>query len=240
MLFLLLAHVVSRPGRPTLLLVSSYFGTEDEKQETYTGREQRHGVWILQFLVAGLFDRGRAKSRYRGPGSDASEDEDGDAEAKRLLESLCGAQEDEQPAHDDDVPSTASKIKKAARPKVDFDWDVYPAAFPDTPLHAAVTAMFAEYAMLVGRITRRVGGAAGAPMTLSEGVSIAQQAQDLFMGYVTPILGHVRTTKIHRVLCHVLYSIKYHGNIMNASTSMIEQEHKADKRHYIRTNKRSG
>lgn len=100
--------------------------------------------------------------------------------------------------------------------------------------------MFAEYALLVGRMTRRLGSAASAPMTLSEGDSIAQQAQYVFFGYVNPILGHVRTTKVHRVLCHVLDAIKYHGNIMNANTSSNEKGHKDDKRHYLRKNKRTG
>lgn len=77
-------------------------------------------------------------------------------------------------------------------------------------------------------------------MTLSEGVLLAQQARDFIMGYVTPILGHVRTTTIHRILCRVLHSIKHHGSTMNANTSTNVQEHKADKRRYMRTNKRAG
>lgn len=225
-------------ARVIVLFVCSYFITEDEKQATYTGREQRHGVWILPFLVAGLFDLGLPKS---GTGAHGSADsDDGGAAAKQLVGALCGSQADAEHEPDVDGPCTPSKTKTSARPKMTFNWDAYRVAFPDTPLHAAVTAMFAEYAMLVGRITRRVGAASGEPMTLSKGISVAQQAQDVIVGYVTPILGHVRTTKIHRVLCHVLHSVKYHGNIMNASTSVNEQGHKADKQHYSRTNKRSG
>lgn len=239
---LLRAHVNFWLPRRHILLDCSYFITEDEKQATYTGREQRHGVWILPFLVSGIFDRGRPIRTSKTQGCDASNDEQGRAEAKQLLEALCGGQEDAhiEPEPDEEAPPMPSKSKNPSRSKDMFDWDLYQAAFADTPLHAAISAMFAEYAMLVGRITRRVGAAAGKPMTLSEGVLLAQQARDFIMGYVTPILGHVRTTKIHRVLCHVLHSIKYHGNIMNANTSTNKQEHKADKRHYVRTNKRAG
>lgn len=57
-----------------------------------------------------------------------------------------------------------------------LDWKAFRRAFPDTPPHAAITAMFAEYALLVGRITRHLGAAVASPMSLSEGEAIAQQA----------------------------------------------------------------
>lgn len=39
----------------------SYVMSAKDKQSTFTGREQRQGVWILPFLVAGIYDRGRRK-----------------------------------------------------------------------------------------------------------------------------------------------------------------------------------
>lgn len=228
------------PCRMNACLGGRYFITEDEKQATYTGREQRHGVWILPFLVAGLFGRGRPKGGSLPNESTAASGGIGDAQAKRILDFLCGTQgATEGPELAGQDFFTADKSVKAAQTEGGFNWEVYRAACPDTPLHAAVTAMFAEYALLVGRINRRLGAAAWTRMTLSEGISIAQQAQDFILGYVTPILGHLRTTKVHRVLCHVLHSIKYHGNIMNGSTSVNEHEHEADKRNYLRTNKTS-
>lgn len=38
-----------------------YVLSEKDKQPTFTGREQRVGVWILPFLVAGIFGPGRRK-----------------------------------------------------------------------------------------------------------------------------------------------------------------------------------
>ncbi|KAK1868635.1 hypothetical protein I4F81_011120 [Pyropia yezoensis] len=100
--------------------------------------------------------------------------------------------------------------------------------------------MMAEYARLVGRITRHLGAAAASPMTLSEGTAIAEQAQQFILYYATPILGYLHTTKVHRLLCHVLHAVRYHGNILNAKTSVNESLHKDEKRHYLRTNKRPG
>lgn len=34
-----------------------YLVKQDENQTSFTGRERRHKVWVLAFLVAGLFDR---------------------------------------------------------------------------------------------------------------------------------------------------------------------------------------
>lgn len=53
-------------------------------------------------------------------------------------------------------------------------------------------------------------------------------------------MGHVKSTKIHGVLCHVLDAVRLHGNIMYADTSSNETGHKDDKRHYARTNQRAG
>lgn len=39
----------------------SYTVSVQEKQAMFTGIEQRLGVWILPFLVLGIFDRGRRK-----------------------------------------------------------------------------------------------------------------------------------------------------------------------------------
>lgn len=102
-----------------------------------------------------------------------------------------------------------------------------------------MTAMFCEYALLAGRITRHLGGACATPMTLSEGAALAEQAQVFILCYAAPILGPLRTTKVHRLLCHLLHAVQYHWNILNASTSANESRHKNDKMHYNGTNKRT-
>lgn len=235
---------------------------EDESQSTFAGREQRHGVWVLPFLLAGLFDRsitndaGGASVGPEGPA-------DGEAEARRLLRSLLNehgdqvhdgeqmesdgmqdGSEKQEGEHMDSGRTTAGgaqpKRRGTKRSRPMFDCVAYRSAFGDTPVHAAVTALFAEYALLVGRITRHLGQASATPLTLSEGVAIAKQAQDFILGYVNPIMGPMQTTKFHRVLCHILHAVKCHGNILNASTSANESGHKQDKKHYVRTNKRRG
>lgn len=196
-------------------------------------------MWILPFLTAGLFDRGRP----RASGATSIRDErreDVEAATRRLLQSLCdsdGIPEADQGASTDGDEQEGGK-RGTASPS--FDWDAYNNAFPGTPLHAAVTAMFAEYALLVGRVTRRLGAATVTPMTLSEGAAIQEQAQTFLLRYVTPILGALATTKTHRLLCHVLHAVRYHGNVLNANTSANESRPKADKKQYQRTNKRKG
>lgn len=224
----------------------------DENQTSLTGREQRHGVWILAFLVAGLFDRQdppvEQEERAGAQGRDAAranDRDDGDAAAHRLLRSLCNShgeaiEEADHRGGPQEVACEGDADHCAASASTDeFNWGAYRSAFPNTPLHAAVTAMFCEYALLVGRITRHLGPARATPMTLSEGAALAQQAQEFLLCYATPILRPLRTTKVHRLLCHLLHAVRYHGNILNANTSASESRHKDAKKRYNRTNKRA-
>eukprot|EP00170_Pyropia_yezoensis_P002913 contig_12195_g2919 len=284
---------------------SDYFMSAKDKQSTFTGREQRQGVWILPFLVAGIFDRGRRKPAKQAPppaavqqpaspapqtdaarasaaatvngpaaprvsetpdnaGSGVSCDEDEEASAaiasggdgqpaqdadpaRELLRGLWGsinAGEDAAIPEDEEELGAArtndgvdKEDMSAAQSNSKFDWAAYRRAFPDTLPHAAITAMFAEYALLVGRITRHLGAAVASPMTLAEGEGIAKQAQEFVLCYAVPILGPLHTTKVHKLLAHLLEAVWLHSNPMNGDTSLNEQKHKEDKRHYVRTNK---
>lgn len=89
---------------------------------------------------------------------------------------------------------------EAVRKNPRFGWASYRQAFPDTPPHAAITALVAEYALLVGSITSHLSAAVGAPMTLQEGVKIVAQAQTFVLRYATPIFGPLHTTKVHKLL----------------------------------------
>lgn len=197
---------------------------------------------MLAFLVAGLFDR-RETGRRRHEQVRPHEHDAGEDAARRLLRSLCDGHG--EPVGNEGATGSDSKLvdgeeRNASKGGDKFYWARYGAAFPNTPVHAAVTAMTAEYALLVGRITRHLGAAAASPMTLSEGTAIAEQAQQFILFYATPILGYLHTTKVRRLLCHVLHAVRYHGNILNASTSVNESLHKDEKRHYLRMNKRPG
>lgn len=219
-----------------------YIIEEDEKQSTFTGREQRNGVWILAFLASGLFDRVASASRSQA-GDVAGACNDGGKKARRLLGTLCLehiAQLDDQP----DAPGNAepARARRSSNSLANnaFYWAAYRAVFNDTPYHAAVTALFAQYALLVSSLTRHLGAATATPLTLSEGALTAKQAQDFILGYVNPVLGPMHTTKFHRFLCHILHAVRYHGNILNANTSANEGGHKRDKKHYAHTKKRPG
>eukprot|EP00170_Pyropia_yezoensis_P001967 contig_8415_g1971 len=118
-----------------------------------------------------------------------------------------------------------------------FDWAAYRAHFGDTPLEDAVTSMFAEYAVLYGRIAGWITSATPKPTTLQEARDIAHHAEDFVVKLVTPILGAVQTPKIHKLLRHTFDAINLHGNLQNANTGSNETGHKLDKPFYRRTNK---
>lgn len=75
-------------------------------------------------------------------------------------------------------------------------------------------------------------------MTLTKAAAMDEQAREFLLRYVTPILGEMRSTKFHRLLCHLLDAVRYHATCSNGSTSTNESMHKDDKKHYLRTNKR--
>eukprot|EP00170_Pyropia_yezoensis_P000316 contig_1945_g317 len=260
---------------------SDYVMSAKDKQSTFTGREQRQGVWILPFLVAGIYDRGRRKpvkpaqppaaeqqpaSTVAPPEADGGVPNDEAAEAsavsvegddgtsvqepdpaRELLRGLWGsinAGKDAPIAGDEEDVDAArandgvdKEDMRAAQANTEFDWAAYRRSFPDTPPHAAITAMFAEYALLVGRITRHLSTAVASPVTLAEGEASSKQAQEFVLCYAVPILGSLHTTKVHKLTAHLLEAVRLHGSLMNGDTSSNEQQHKDDKQHYVRTNK---
>lgn len=164
---------------------------------------------------------------------------EGDEAAQRLLRSLCNA-DGSLAGEDDSTGGDGDEVaeQQAAAPQATkgLDWNRYRETFPDTTPRAASTAMFAEYAMLVGRISRHLGPAAVTSMTLTEAAAIDEKAREFILWYVTPIPGERRRTKIYCLLCHLLDAVRY-GTCSNGSTSTNESLHKEDKKHYMRTNK---
>lgn len=237
----------------------TYILSSKDKQSTFTGGEQRLRVWVLPFLFDGLFDRGKPKQgKVADTASDVEVPDSTDADAgdsgtsgglaQFFLQNILGEDGggDDAPSAENDEPERAAanvgadkEDKKAAQSNARLDWAAYREAFPDTPPHAAITAMFAEYALLVGRITRKLGVATVTPMTMREGEELATQAHTFVLRYVTPILGPLHTTMVHKLLCHLLDAVRLHENILNGDTSTNEQEHKEGKRDYPRTNKSS-
>jgi len=69
-----------------------------------------------------------------------------------------------------------------------------------TPYDDAVTALFAEYAVLYGRVARWTTSSAPPPMTLGEAASLSKHADTFVKEYIRQILGEVNTPKIHKLL----------------------------------------
>lgn len=207
-----------------------------EKQASFTGAEQRAGVAILAFVVHGLFGLGPRRRKERQP-ADASH-----RPAKRSrgppLGNGGGAERTENTSSDESLFNAAQEDDDEPLPtNFSFDWEAYRARFADTPIQDAVTAMFAEYAVLYGRIAGWITSTTPTPMTLSEAKDISQHAEDFVLNFVTPILGVVQTPKIHKLLRHVFDAINLHGNLQNGNTGGNEAVHKLDKPFYRRTNK---
>jgi len=130
------------------------------------------------------------------------------------------------------VAGTASKGGKAKTVPA-FDKAAYQAAFGDTPYHVAVTKMFVTYAQLVSRLTGHRH--CRAPMSVAAAEEVGALAKSFVLEYIVPILGKWFSTKVHKLLAHVLEAIKEHGAINNGDTGSNEALHGQDKRRYVRT-----
>lgn len=75
------------------------------------------------------------------------------------------------------------------------------------------------------------------PMTLDVGKCVADRPERFVTLYMIPILGPRHSTKVHRLLCHVMGAIRMHGNINNGNAGINERLHKEDKPYYARTSK---
>jgi len=120
-----------------------------------------------------------------------------------------------------------------------YDWAAYQAKWGETPIQDTVTALFAEYTVLHARIRDKSGARCPPTMTLDVAESFDKQAATFVTDYLTPILEHIFSTKVHKLLRHILGAVRMHGNLRNGNTSGNETYHEADKVFYGRTYKRS-
>jgi len=201
-----------------------------EKQPTFTGREQRRGVYILPLVVPGVF-----KLRWQPPAQGPDVDPSVVAGAfQREAEQGAAV---EEPADVSGYEADDDETAAAVQNDFNFDWAAYHRAFGDTPFDEAVTAMFVAYAALYKRMAGYAGAVFPKKMTLAEAAAIQEQATSFVNNMVTPLLGPINSTKIHRLLCHVFEAIRDHGSLRNSNTAVNECKHKEDKAHYVRTNK---
>jgi len=207
------------PASLDFSLVCSYIVRANEKQAVFTGKEQRDGVAILAFIVAGLF------------GPVGHEDAGGAFAAEHEAERMAAAASTNATGYEADGDNEAAKIGR----NFVIDWAAYHNVWGDTPVDVAVTEMLAEYAVLYSRIAGRTTSAVPPPMTISEGLDIDEQAQNFVNKFVTPFLGHIASVKVHKLLCHVTDAIRWHGNLQNGNTAVKKSEHKSDKPFCART-----
>ena len=205
-----------------ILMLCRYIVRATEKQAVFTGKQQRDGVAILAFIVAGLF----------GPAGD--EDAGGAFAVENEAERRTAAASAFAAGFEADEDDNAARVDRNFR----FNWAAYHDEWGDTPVDVAVTSMFAEYAVLYARIAGRTTTAVPSPMTMAEGLSIGEHAKNFVNKFVSPILGHIASVKVHKLLCHVAEAIQWHGNLQNCNTAANESEHKRDKPHYCRTSKK--
>lgn len=137
----------------------------------------------------------------------------------------------------EDVAAVSRRADGAAAVNAGFDWAAYRAIWNDTPIDEAITAMFAEFAVLHAELCGQVRSTVPVPLTLDVGKHIADRAERFVTMYMTPILGPSESVKVHKLLCHVMDAIRLHGNVNNGNSSLNEQKHKEDKPYYARTNR---
>jgi len=232
---------------------SSYFVTAKQKQASYTGTQPRGVVCALLFMVEALFGDacgGACAPLASGPLPFAEQDDVTDrtaapdgasALAGDAFGRACdgahggaandngGADEGDDADHEDDAPN----VKKGFK----YYWSAYRAAFGIMPVHRAVTEVFVEHASLYSPIAGQVTTFFPPPMTVEEGADIGAQATRFVNNFVTPLVGKMNSTKVHRPIEHVCHCIQYHGNLKNGSTGANEAMPKAYKAYYLRTNK---
>lgn len=219
---------------------------KNEKAAFFTGATQRAGTYILPFVMPAIFALGRLRRQPARPslpssGAAAQASPRARSGGRRQSGSVASRKRGAPPVN---TTAECAEILDSAGEEEDpvplgttFNWAAYRAAFGETPYEDAVTHMFAEYAVLYGRIAGWVTSATPVPMTLDEGKSISEQAAAFVTDFMTPILGPAHTPKVHKLLRHVLDAIRMHGNLRNGNTDKNESYHKDDKQFYQRTNK---
>jgi len=166
-------------------------------------------------------DAGSAASQASGASAASDSSGDSDTSATRAAAA---------------APAVGGKGKtakgKRTKKVLSFDKVAYMATFGDTPYHVAVTTLLVKYAQLLSRLTGHHH--CRAPMTVAEAEEVGAMAKSFVLEYMVPILGEWFSTKVHKLLAHVIEAIKQHGAPTNGDTGSNEALHGQDKRRYSR------
>lgn len=119
------------------------------KPTAFTSAQLREVVPTMAFLVAYLFCLGRRRSAPGAPSAGSGPTTAGSSRGRRqaaAAHSAPGVDADEE------LFEPTVRIPKSRCPPTIVDWAAYKEVFDETPLEDAITAMFAEYAVLYSRI----------------------------------------------------------------------------------------
>lgn len=208
---------------PLVLSISPRYLTEG-KQAVFTETQQQDGIATLPFIVAGLFaftDQPCPPPIPPAPPASTRARECAELGLNDVNKNDNNADGDEADYEADDEADVLN-VGRGFR----FDWAAYHAVWHDTPYSRAVTALFAKYASLYSCISGQVRSSVPPPMTWSRGLSIAEQASRSVTLYVNPVVGAIYSTKIHKLLCHIMSATRWHGDLQNGTTAGNESQHK--------------
>lgn len=113
---------------------------------------------------------------------------------------------------------------------------LYRVIFGDIPLEDAVLTMFCQAALVNGMLLGDNKYSARI-MPDSTAVEIADAAH-LLGRMIQALLGPVHTTKLHRLMYHLLQELRFRGNLAEGDTSENESKHTSCKQMFRRSNKR--
>ena len=141
----------------------------------FTGEQPRDGVAVLPLTLARLFGPEKVEE------AEGVFDDDANGEGAGAV----AANNDFSGYNADAEDDAAAKVDK----NFVFNWQAYKDMWAETPVHVAVTSMFAEYATLHARIAGRTAAGIPTPITPAEGTSIAEQATAIVNKFVVYLVG---------------------------------------------------
>lgn len=145
----------------------------------------------------------------------------------------------ETASNDDDAIQSDAEDDAEDQPTVGPDMSpdsAYHSIFGDVPLEDAVLVMFCQ-AALVNNLLYRDNMADAYTMTDADASEVASAAR-LLGHMIQELLGPVATTKLHRLMFHLLQELRNRGNLAEGDTSINEHMHASGKGMFRRSNKR--
>jgi len=85
------------------------------------------------------------------------------------------------------------------------------------------TTLLVKYAQLLERLKRHRH--CRVPMTVPGAEQVGALATEFVLGFMVPILGECFSTKVHKLLVHVISEIQAQGAVTNGDTSNKEALH---------------